>query len=275
MSAAFDARFLEHPAFSIFEAPTRERLAALGRFPSPSELKALTLGIPSSGTPWFEFEPEDRARVRAAGGFDGFIARTAQIPTRAGSYHDLLAALIWLHFPRLKTAIHRIQVAAAPPPCRRGARENAATHLDESGVLVVSSDQSVFEGVAALDWPALFWERRTALLATTRFLGFGHGLLDALRVPHQRLMSMALFVRASPRRMALDSSQFRVFLDHELARHLPEFLLEPARLQPLPVLGVPGWAHAQDEAFYRNEQYFRRARRRVRAASTAAFIALD
>jgi hypothetical protein len=273
MSEAFDARCLAHPAFSSLEVTVRKRLAARDHFPKPSEFWELTQGIPSSMPPWFDFEPEDAARVRDAGGFDRFIARSSRIPTRLGSYHDLFGALIWLHFPQLKTAIHRIQLSGDARA--RSARENAATHLDESGVLVVSSDASVFHALGALDWHEVFWQRRTALLASTRFLGFGHGLLDALRVPHPRLMGMALFVLVSPQRVALEPSELRVFLDRELSFRVPEFLLEPALLQPLPVLGIPGWSHEQSAEFYQNEGYFRRARRRPRPESPAAFIALD
>jgi hypothetical protein len=273
MSGAFETHFLEHPAFSIIEPVVRQRLRALARFPSPSELPELARGMPGQTEPWFAFEVEDSARVREAGGFDRFIASTARIPTRQGSYHDLFGALIWLHFPLLKSAIHGIQLSGQAG--RRGARENAATHLDESGVLVVSSDPSVFHGLAALDWPGVLWDRRAELHETTRFLSFGHGLLEALRVPHPRLMSMALFVRVSPCRLGLESSELRGFVDRELARHLPEFLLEPARLQPLPALGVPGWSTAQSAEFYRNEQYFRRSRHRLHFAQPGAFIELE
>jgi hypothetical protein len=270
---AVDTRFLEQPAFSVFEPSVRERLAACRHFPTPSELRALTLGIPNSSPLAFEFELEDAARVRAAGGFDRFIADTSRIPTRAASYHDLFGALIWLHFPELKSALHRIQLDRQG--ARRSARENAATHCDESGVLLVSSDPKVFEELAGLNWPSVFWERRAALLESTRFLCFGHGLLDALRVPHPRLLGMALFARVSPARLRLTASELRVYLDRALSLRLPEFLVEPARLQPLPVLGVPSWSDQQTAAFYDDTSYFRRARQKSQSARPASWIELD
>ena len=263
----------EHPAFSIFDPAVHERLSALDHFPEPSEFRALTRGVPSSTELELEFEPEDAARVQQAGDFDRFIADTARIPTRSGSFHDLFGALIWLHFPLLKNALHRIQLADGGAP--RSPRQNAATHFDESGVIVASSDEGVFHALAALDWPGLFWQRRPALLETTRFLGFGHGLLDALRVPHPRLMGMALLVRIGRAQLALGATEFRVFLDRELSLRLPGFLSEPGRLQPLPVLGVPAWSSAQCAEFYADERYFRRARQRLGSRPSAAFIELD
>jgi hypothetical protein len=269
---SFDARFLEHPAFEIFELSVRERLAAHDHFPAPSELRALAADIPVARGLEFAFELEDSARVREAGGFDRFIAETARIPTRAGSHHDLFGALIWLHFPLLKSALHRLQLAHGAPA--RGAAQNAATHFDESGVLVVSSDESVFQGLVDLNWPELLWQRRAALGETTRFLGFGHGLLDALRVPHPKILGMALFVRASVAQLNLTPSELRIRLDQKLSACLGEALAEPARLWPLPVLGVPHWSRAQTAAFYDDEQYFRRARRRPRATAVATWVEL-
>ena len=256
-------RWLEHPAFSVLESTVRERLGALGHFPAPSELRGLAAGIASAIEPWFDFAPQDDARLAAAGGFDALIAESALIPTRPELHHDLLGALLWLHFPALKTALHRAQRDGGAGP--RGPSENAATHLDESGVLVVSSDSSVFEALADLKWLEVFWLRRAALEQTTRFIAFGHGLLDGLREPHPKLMGKALFVRVAAAELALSASQLRVFLDRQVAQRLAPFLSEPARLSPLPVLGIPGWAADQHEAFYRDEQYFRVAPARPRA----------
>lgn len=271
MSAAFDARFLEHPAFSSFDG-VGERLCALGHFPEPYELSSLAPANSGEETLGFEFEREDAARVRAAGSFDRYIAASGRVPTRPGSYHDLCGALVWLHFPRLKTAIHELQLSA--PDSARGPSQNAATHLDESGVLVASSERAVFHALARLEWPELFWQRRAELLETTRFVGFGHGLLDALRAPHPGLLGMALFVLVGPAELALSPPRFRQVLDRELARRLADFLREPARLRPLPLLGIPGWSREQSPEFYGNERYFRRARQRPRSEAELSYLTL-
>lgn len=262
----------EHPAFAVIDERVRARLLALEHFPKPHELSELGRGLRSALPPWFDFAEQDRATLLAAGGFDRLLARMKSVPTRLGSFHDLLGALIWLHFPALKTAIHRVQLAA--DTATRGPRENAATHLDESGVLVLSCEPTVFEALTALEWGRVFWDRRDELLRTTRFLAFGHGLLDALREPHPRLMGMALFARVARERLQLPDSEFRVFIDAGLAERLPAFLSEPALLAPLPVLGVPGWSMNQSRSYYEDQRYFRTARRRARAPSLARFLEL-
>jgi hypothetical protein len=265
-------RWLEHPAFSVIESVVRERLSRLGHFPEPNELRGLAAGVSTAIEPWFDFVQQDDARLAAVGGFDALIAESARIPTRPLLHHDLLGALIWLHFPALKSAIHRTQIAGGPGP--RGPSKNAATHLDESGVLVVSSDSGVFEALADLKWFEVFWQRRAALFPTTRFIAFGHGLLDSLREPHPNVMGKALFVHVTAAQLELSASQLRVFLDQQVAQRLTQFLIEPARLHPLPVLGIPGWSALQSEAFYQNEQYFRVARLRARAAINTTWLDL-
>lgn len=264
--------FLSHPAFAVLEEVVRARLAAWPRFPEPGELTRLARGIPNALTPWFDFAAQDQRALDAAGGYDRAIASSSRIPTRLGSYHDLLGALIWLHFPASKTALHRLQLATHPGA--RAPGENAATLCDESGVLVLSHDPEVFESLSALDWVDVFWTRRAALAQSTRFLGFGHGLLDALRAPHPRLMGKALFVRVNVELWALSSSERRVRLDAALAPRLGSFLSEPSRLAPLPVLGVPGWAAAQCLAFYEDTSYFQPARKRMRRKIEPAWLDL-
>jgi|SRR6188768_3036970 len=266
------AASLSHAAFSFIDPSVRERLLRLECLPAPGELRALAEGLPSALRLWFDFAAQDQLQLAAAGGFDRWLSRTSCIPTRLGSFHDLFGALIWLHFPALKTAIHRLQLASEKNA--RGPRENAATHLDESGVLVLGTEPRIFESLAALEWGEVFWQRRAELERTTRFLVFGHGLLDSLRDPHPRLMGKALFARVSREQFGLGSCDFRVFLDGALAARLADFLSEPARLNPLPVLGVPGWSPNQSRAYYEDERYFRSARRRSRTPSAVHWLTL-
>ena len=264
--------FLSHPAFSVFEGEVRARLSACTRFPEPRELGRLARGIRNAVAPWFDFEPQDQRALDAAGGYDRALASRSRIPTRLGSYHDLLGALVWLHFPATKTALHRLQLAALPGA--RAPRENAATLCDESGVLVLSQDPEVFESLSALNWVDAFWTRRATLAETTRFLGFGHGLLDALRAPHPHLMGKGLFVQVKAEHWALSASELRTRLDAALAPRLSSFLSGPSSLAPLPVLGVPGWAAGQCLEFYQDTSYFQTARRRTSPAHRPARLDL-
>jgi len=73
------------------------------------------------------------------------------VPTRPGSWHDLMNALVWATFPRAKRALHerqhRLVVPAAPAESARRPRElDALALLDEGGVVVLASAGALDEG---------------------------------------------------------------------------------------------------------------------------------
>ena len=75
--------------------------------------------------------------------YDARIAREGCVPTRPGSWHDLMNALVWATFPASKRALHARQhglvVPASPGESARRPRElDALALLDEGGVVVVS-----------------------------------------------------------------------------------------------------------------------------------------
>ena len=116
------------------------------------------------------------------------IVDFAEVPMVDESRHDLLNALVWLTFPRIKTALmkrHCMAVKSRNPsePNRRTREEDALSHFDESGLIVVSCDLSMLRAIQDLSWKELFWERRTQFLETTRVFVFGHGLAEKLLHP--------------------------------------------------------------------------------------------
>ena len=78
--------------------------------------------------------------------YDARIAREGCVPTRPGSWHDLMNALVWATFPLAKRALHERQsglvVPAAPGESARRPRELDALALaDEGGVIVVTKER--------------------------------------------------------------------------------------------------------------------------------------
>ena len=127
---------------------------------------------------------------------------SGQIPCKlegAGARHDFHNALVWLRFPRLKSAINQLHCrqadtgrrlretslhggdgaigevsrysneafshdADAPKARGRGALRDALTLLDENGALWPAADPAWVALLEARQWTALFVERREALL---------------------------------------------------------------------------------------------------------------
>lgn len=191
-------------------------------------------------------------------GYEVRAFETGRVETRLDNWHDLFAAWIWLAFPKAKAAMNlRHWQAMAEERGSRGLIRDALTQLDECGVVVLCSDVSLWDGIRGHRWRQVFFERRAEVAQHLRFLVVGHGSLDALRTPFVGLCGKALcfHVPTLP-----DAIEDQVALGDEL---LADFLLHepdliPRRLQPLPLLGIPG-ATPENEAaeYYEDTRQFR------------------
>lgn len=186
------------------------------------------------------------------------IFERGEVPTREGDWHDACNAEAWLEFPLAKAAANRLHVAAiresqpsrdgGKPP--RGALRDRLTQFDECGVVVAGMRMELWEALRAHRWREVFVAHRAEVVATSRFLIFGHGSRDALRAPFFGLCGKALRLDAP----AGDPAA----IDAELARRLARADFCTTYLQPLPLLGIPGLCAAnEDPAYYDDIRQFR------------------
>ena len=181
------------------------------------------------------------------------IALRGEIATRADNWHDLLNALIWLRFPRLKQALNARQVAeiAKIGPKQRTRAQCALTHFDEAGVVVLLHDPVLLELWDAHDWHGLFWRERAAWRdGRIEAIVFGHALLEHALRPAQLLVGKGLLAQSRNVENAIA----------ELADTIGagRLLNDPLELRPLPLSGIPGWrADNETESFYRDAPCFR------------------
>ncbi|MGH8089123.1 MAG: DUF3025 domain-containing protein, partial [Stenotrophomonas sp.] len=104
------------------------------------------------------------------------------------------------------------------------------------------------------DWSALFlrwredWSSGTIAVAAV----FGHALMEQALLPSRLLVGKCLVVQGDDDAQAVE----------QVARAIVrgDVLNDPLELRPLPLMGIPGWHSDQDEAFYRNAEYFRPVR---------------
>ncbi|MDP2110893.1 MAG: DUF3025 domain-containing protein [Thiobacillus sp.] len=242
-----------HPAFT----PYRDLIGALGlahALPSLDALNALAAArgtTQSRGLPLRFFAADGRLPARD---YETHILHTGLVPTRPDTWHDVLNALVWLRFPRFKSALNAAhgEAITLETDSRRGRRRDALTVLDESGVWVISRDPSLPQWLADRAWHALFWEARARVETGMCFVVVGHALLEKTLAPYPSITGKCLLLRS-------DS------LDPDAADALAVTALgaigTPRQLAPLPVQGIPGWdaanAHA---AYYANKEIFRPAR---------------
>jgi hypothetical protein len=229
---------------SVAEGPV-ELIAALNR---QVEERRITT---TAGTRIF-FAPPDDAPTGCA--YESHIALTGRVPTRSNR-HDLFNALVWLVFPRAKARLNAMQANAivrAGVGAVRGPLRDAATVFDENGIVLVARDERVIDDLRARRWLDAFVARRVAWSEVGVRI-FGHALMDKLVTPYKAITAHALAVTLAPTASLED-------VDRALAERLGE-RRNSADFAPVPVLGIPGWCDAnQDAAYYEDASVFRPAR---------------
>lgn len=193
--------------------------------------------------------------------YEQFIFERRQVPTRE-NLHDFFNGLCWLRFPQAKRQLNRLQaaeIARQGVTPTRGALRDALTLFDENAALL-QAPPPLWAALLARDWSRLFTELRP-LWAQVRLELFGHALLEKLVVPYKSITAH-VYALPVPDGLVTDGDW-----DVWLAQSLQADVLRRKPYTPLPVLGVPGWCHGQDTAFYNDAQVFRP--RRVAKADAA------
>lgn len=239
-----------HPAFD----PYRDLIGALGltrALPGPGVLDALaaSLGLHQArGLPLRFVAPDGRLSARD---YETRILETGEVPTRADTWHDVLNALVWLRFPRFKSALNaaHAQAIARETETRRGRRRDALTVLDESGVWVASAAPHLVELLVAHEWKEMFWQRRDETGAAMQFVVVGHALLEKALAPYPAMTGKCLLIESG-----------QTDPETRACAALGD-IGSPRALPPLPIQGIPGWDAANRDAdFYANTGVFRPAR---------------
>lgn len=245
--------------------------------------QAEAIGITTGGGKSLRFtEPDETADYERRAFISGLIA------TRDANWHDAFNALVWLKFPLSKQALNHAHMQARAEQTRSGdlaSRQRSRigdllTQFDECGVVVVGDSErarNLWRGICHHQWVDVFVHQRAELMATTRFIVFGHGSLDALRAPFVGLCGKAIFIEADAATITAIDANDLTGVDQRLARRITstnwaesttstESVSDPLRsglgpLQPLPLLGIPGATTANaDPDYYRDERQFRRRR---------------
>lgn len=179
-----------------------------------------------------------------------------RIATRPRNWHDLFNGLVWARYPAVKAALNarQCQDIERHPPGQRTRAQAALTQFDETGVIVRVRDASLLQAWDQHDWSALFVQGaaqwRDGDIAVSAV--FGHALMEQALLPTRLLVGKCLLVQGD------DDAQAVAQVAQAIAR--ANVLNDPLELRPLPLMGIPGWHAAQDEAFYRQSEYFRPAR---------------
>lgn len=202
-----------------------------------------------------------------AAAFENGTFLRGELQVRPIDWHDLLNALAWMVFPTAKAALNarHVQAIEVEQGAPRSSVRDALTHFDEDGVIVLSADPQLSGLLCAFAWKELFWQRRAQVMQRMRFLLFGHALYEKALRPFVGMTGKALVFDAAPDLLSQPIEAQCAFADRVAGLYLldPASMDNPRVLQPLPVLGVPGWwPGSERESFYDDTGYFRPGRQR-------------
>lgn len=183
--------------------------------------------------------------------YESHIFASNCCPTREG-LHDFFNGLAWLRFPLTKrrlNQLHVAQIAQTGIQPVRGPARDALTVFDENAAFLQAPDV-LWDALEAKDWHTLFVDLRP-LWSQAQLVLFGHALLEKL--VHARKPITAHVYRAQ---VAINSI---ADLDAWVAGDVSAEKLASKPFAHLPVLGVPGWwAANEDASFYEDASVFRR-----------------
>jgi hypothetical protein len=235
---------LAHPAFAPYARWWLPRRDAAPPAPAQFDGWARAAKLTLAGGRPVSFRPAPPSTIPALA-YERRIAETGEVATRPGSLHDACNALAWLAFPGTKAALNAIHAAttAADTGNGRDRRRDAATLLDESGMIVACSDMELRELWRTHQWRAAFWDRRDAVAERMRAVVIGHGLLAKLVAPFRSITARVLVLALDGAALPRDPALVAAVLDRAAAAALAAGgrAFAPEDLLALPVAALPGW----------------------------------
>ncbi len=263
---------LRGPAFEPL-APFIARLAP-DRWPTLDDLNALAEGIATSAGKPLRFVPPGSRRDPGRPYYELRIARSGEVETRSGNWHDLFNALSWAAFPRAKAEINAqharmLEEGGEAQARARGPERDALTLFDEGGVAVASSSPALLRLIVDFEWKELFWARREELAAKVRFVAFGHSLFEKALDPFTGIVAKTVFLPVDDLFAMLPPEAQVARVDGLLAAHFASRsrFATPRVMAPMPVMGIPGWHPGTGrEDYYDDPDHFRKRRNGRNAA---------
>jgi hypothetical protein len=139
------------------------------------------LGSGACAQPPLQFVPQ--SALPSGQAYEEFVFTHQAVPVRAGM-HDFFNGLCWLHHPKAKRQINRMQAQAIARDgvgAARGPLRDGLTVLDENGAVFLGPP-GLWQALVARDWMTAFVTMRPLWAQATLHL-FGHALLEKRSQP--------------------------------------------------------------------------------------------
>ncbi len=260
----WDPNFLMRSPLFLPLQPAYERLGNCENWPTIENLNhAKHKNLVKVSKQIISFIPQSIKSNNFSEQYEPRIYERGEIQTREQNWHDFFNALVWFTFPKTKAALNALQYRELYKrhaiSNQRSSLENALTLFDENGIIAISNDNSLLELIRKFSWLELFWHRREEVIKKMRFYIIGHSLYEKALNPYVGMTASGILLTVDNDFLQYDlSNQLNVvdlMMENELKQNK---LRSPRDLQPLPILGIPGWSKENEfETYYHNKNYFR------------------
>jgi len=196
------------------------------------------------------------------------IYYSGEVQTRVNNWHDFFQVMVWQTFPKIKSLLNRVHYEASSVRIKnnikqRGKKENFVTLFDECGSIIISSEKQTLSLIQSFRWNDLFVENKSAFGNSIDCITFGHAMYEKALSPYIGMTAHSLLLTVDSGYFLLSMLEKTKFIDEIVSTHIKNLKeLSPQDLNPLPILGVPGWKKDQTADFYNNQSYFRTGRRK-------------
>lgn len=199
--------------------------------------------------------------------YEEIIYESKEVPTRR-NWHDFFNGLIWTQFPKTKSFLnetHMQEIALTASAKKRTPVRDRLTHFDECGLILFTSCSLINTQIKEHQWQELFVRGANKWHTSIIPLVFGHALWEMLLAPFIGLTAKVSVIELSDgafenlQAMSKRDPRFYAHCDQLIHEHLIEkqILKSKRPWLPLPLLGIPEWAHCeQSKEFYDNADYF-------------------
>ena len=180
-----------------------------------------------------------------------------ELQTRIENWHDFFNAMVWLGFRQTKQTLNKLHYLASQhrkTGTNRSPIENAVALFDECGLIIISNRQDLLDLIKTHQWKKIFVDHKSEFNKNIKCITFGHAMYEKALNPYIGMTAHALLIHSNE---LLNTSLLDV--DKFVAKMWQNKKITTTRdLQPVPVLGIPGWYKGnKNDGFYANTDYFR------------------